>query len=275
MQAPAFPLPTRIEWHLAKSRWLAAAIDVAVHGPRKRLHARPPTLAAYERRVYSQNGEDGILEHIFARIGTTNRFAVEFGVEYGHECLTRRLAFEEDWAGLLLEGAPWWMPRLRELYAGTRVTTREAFVTVESILPLLDEASVPKGPDLLVVDIDGNDYWVLERILTAYRPRVIAVEYNGRFAPPTDWVMPYNPAHTWDGSAYHGASLQALYRLAGAHGYALATCESRGVNAFFVRRELWPDHGTARGHYVAPRFGRGFGHPVRMRMHQKSPVSAD
>lgn len=275
MQAPAFPLATRIEWHLSRSRLAALAIDVAVHWPRKRLLSRSPALAAYERRVFSQNGEDGILEHIFARIGTTNRFAVEFGVESGAECCTRRLAVEDGWAGLLLEGAPWWMPKLRELYAGTRVSTREAFVTVESILPLLTAASVPTELDLLVVDIDGNDYWVLERILTAYRPRVIAVEYNGRFAPPTDWVMPYDPAHVWDGSAYHGASLQALCRLAGAHGYALATCESMGINAFFVRRELWPDRGDARSHYVPPRHGRGFGHPVRMRTHQKSPDAAD
>src|SRR5580658_8115235 len=93
----AFPLPTRLEWHLARSRWAARAIDLAVHAPRKLLHAAldDAPLRPYERRVYSQNGEDGILEHIFRRIDATNRFAVEFGAEHGRECCTRRLALEE------------------------------------------------------------------------------------------------------------------------------------------------------------------------------------
>jgi len=33
----------------------------------------------YELRVYSQNGEDGILLYIFSKIGVTNRTFVEFG----------------------------------------------------------------------------------------------------------------------------------------------------------------------------------------------------
>jgi hypothetical protein len=57
-------------------------------------------LRALERKVYSQNGEDGILGEIFRRIGTTHRYFVEFGVETGRECNSARLVFQEQWRGL-------------------------------------------------------------------------------------------------------------------------------------------------------------------------------
>ena len=79
--------------------------------------------------------------------------------------------------------------------------------------------------------------------------------------------MPYNPAHNWDYSAYYGASLASLVKLAGRHDYELVACESMGVNAFFVRGDLARPHlaeeiGEPRRHYAPPRHTRGFGHPV-------------
>jgi hypothetical protein len=64
------------------------------------------------------------------------------------------------------------------------------------------------------------------------------MEYNGRWTPPTEWVMPYNPDHVWDGSICFGASLTSLAKLAHRYGYRLVGCESRGINAFFVRKDL-------------------------------------
>ena len=85
----------------------------------------------------------------------------------------------------------------------------------------------------------------------------------------SDWVMPYDPDHVWDGSAYFGASLTSLYRLGEEHGYTLICCESRGVNVFFVRTALigtmFPDHHLGLAHYVPPHYGRGFGHALRFR----------
>lgn len=59
-------------------------------------------LAHHERKVYSQNGEDGVLEAIFAAIGVTNRFFVEFGCEDATECNTAFL-LEQGWQGQLSE----------------------------------------------------------------------------------------------------------------------------------------------------------------------------
>jgi hypothetical protein len=99
----------------------------------------------------------------------------------------------------------------------------------------------------LAGDIDGNDYWVW-RSIQRYAPRVVVIEHNATFPPPTDWVMTYDPAYRWNGVATSGASLQALERLGQAKGYALVGCALGGVNAFFVRRDLLADHFLAYRH---------------------------
>jgi len=183
-------------------------------------------LAPFEKRYSSQNGEDGILEALFAAIGTTNRSFVEFGVEDGSVCNTRRLR-ERGWSGLQMD------PRDPPAPGVSR-----EFVTAENIESLLDKHGVPAEPDLLSIDVDGNDWWIWKAIVSR-RPRVVAIEYNAGLRPPESRTIAYDPAFRWDGTDYFGASLAALASLGREKGYALAGCDSRGVNAFFVRGDLY------------------------------------
>jgi hypothetical protein len=272
-----YPPLSRIEWHLSKSRYFAYGIDHVVsrarfhwHNWRRKRKLIPASLINYESKVFSQNGEDGILQEIFRRIGEGDKFSVEFGIGDGTECCTRNLLVNRGWAGLLIEGSWQCAGEALSLYRQfDKVGVRQSYITVENILDIFRDNGVPQSPDLLVVDIDGNDYWILDRILSAYRPRVIVCEYSARWTPKTDWVMPYDPDHVWDGSSYFGASLTSLYGLGEEHGYTLICCESRGVNAFFVRTALigtmFPDHHLGLAHYVPPHYGRGFGHALRFR----------
>src|SRR5438094_892724 len=87
---------------------LARPIENAVSSARIALevaYGRAPVtdLTRYERTVYSQNGEDGILQAIFARAGTTNRFFVEFGVGDGRQCNAAYLARRKGWTGLMMD----------------------------------------------------------------------------------------------------------------------------------------------------------------------------
>ena len=110
--------------------------------------------------------------------------------------------------------------------------------------------------DLLSIDIDGNDYHLL-RAFTAVRPRVIVIEYNAKFPPPMDLVMPYDPAHRWNGTDYFGASLVALANLAARRGYRLVGTNITGANAFFVRDDLAGAHfapADAGALYNPPRY---------------------
>jgi hypothetical protein len=281
-----YPFLSRLEWHLSASRYFAFAFDHVVsrlrfrwHNWRRRRRLVPESLMNFEAKVYSQNGEDGILQEIFRRIGEGDRFSAEFGIQDGAECCTRNLLVHGGWTGLLIEGSPVTGARARCLYESfPKVTVLQSFITRENILDLFRQQNVPESLDLLVVDIDGNDYWVLEQILSRYTPRVIVCEYSSRWTPPRDWVMPYDPDHVWDGSAYFGASLAALWRLGRKRGYTLVACESKGVNTFFVRDDLvkghFPDHRLGLAHYVPPHYGRGFGHTIRFRPPRKRLWSA-
>jgi len=191
----------------------------------------------FESRSASQNGEDGIIAEIFGRIGTTNRYFVEFGVGDGHECNTANLA-RSGWSGLMLEGDPGDAARLAERFAaGGSIRTAHAFITAENIADIFQSHAVPKEFDLLSIDIDGNDYWVW-RALAGYSPRVVVIEYNAAYPPPRRWVMRYDPDHRWDKTTYYGASIASLCALGDERGYALLGTDVTGVNAFFVRRDL-------------------------------------
>jgi hypothetical protein len=212
------------------------------------LLARYPELAGaegplnrHEARAYSQNGEDGIVAWLFSQVGAPNRTFVEFGVGDGSECNTANLSRTFGWNGLLMEADPEQAGRARafyERYPGVRVV--EARVTPENIDGLL-RAHAPGDVDLLSLDIDGNDLWVW-RAITAIEPRVVAIEYNATFGAERSVTVPYKDGfdryREHVSGFYHGASVAALAAIAADRGYALVGCDSRGGNAFFVKREL-------------------------------------
>ncbi|MEM7143120.1 MAG: hypothetical protein AAF548_19010 [Actinomycetota bacterium] len=162
-----------------------------------------------------------------AAIGSTNRVFVEFGVgEMGAECNTR-LLLEQGWTGLRMDGMD--QPGPTDI--------RREFITAENIDELFARYGVPDEFDLLSIDIDSNDYWVLRALDERYRPRILVMEYNASLGPTERKTIPYDPTHVWDVSSYFGASLAALDTAAADRGYALVGCDSLGVNAFWIRRD--------------------------------------
>ena len=228
-------------------------------------------LNRHRSRVHSQFGEDGILRRIFEIVGAQNRFCVEFG---GYDGITMsntaRLIREEGWSGRFIEADPEQFARLASNYRDTpSVRAVQAMVRADNIEALLDELGAPRDIDLLCIDIDGNDYWVW-RAIERFRPRVVAIEFNGAYPPPRKWVMAYNPGHRWAEDDYYGASAQSLCDLGKAKGYELVCCEEEGANLFFVDAALYPlfaipDNSIARL-FRPPRYGRpefGWNHPHR------------
>jgi hypothetical protein len=222
-------------------------------------------LAKHERRIYSQNGEDGIIETLFRTIGTTDRSFIEIGAADGRENCTRQLA-ESGWSGVWIEADPV-KAEASKAFAGPKVRVVPAAVRRDNVVRVLQAAGVPSVPDLLVLDIDGNDWWVLDALLREFHPRVAIVEYNATFQPEQWWVRRYRADRSWDGTFRHGASLTALNDLARSFGLALVTCDSSGVNAFFVEARAAssmdaPGIGDVGYHYVGPWFSSTvWGHP--------------
>lgn len=220
----------------------------------------PKRLLSHGFKVYSQHDEDGITEEIFNRIGTTNKFFVEFGAGDGLENGTLYCLLKA-WSGLWIEGSAVSMDAIetafKEFIASKRLKVHYSFITAENIEQIFTEMEVPEEFDLLSIDIDNNDYWVWQAI-QKYRPRVVAIEYNASFKQTVACVVPYRPTSIWDHTNYFGASLKALELLGRRKGYCLVGCNYTGVTAFFVREDLIGSHFaepfTAENHYEPPRY---------------------
>jgi hypothetical protein len=225
----------------------------------------PKRLNRHEYQVYSQGGEDGIIEAIFDRIGTTNRVFVEIGVQDGLESNSTWLLLK-GWNGYWIEGNPKSVAAIRHRFSGPigkqQLKVQQSFIIAENVEAILQENGVPMEFDMLSIDIDGNDYWVWEAI-ERFKPRVVVIEYNALFRSNVSWVMKYNPSHVWDGTSYFNSSLKSLELLGGSKGYCLVGCNFHGINAFFVRRDLvtsnFCEPFTAENHYE----------PIRYHLHKK------
>lgn len=224
-------------------------------------YSDPRSLTKHEHRLFSQNGEDGIINEIFNRIGTTNKYVVEFGGGEGLENNSSLLILN-GWQGLWMEANEKHFNTLRKNFSKYidegKLQVKNSFIYAENIESLFKEANVPTEPDLLSVDIDGNDYWVWKAIEN-YSPRVVIIEYNASLGPCLNWTIKYNPEHVWnDRSIYYGASLKTLELLGKEKGYKLVGCTFSGVNAFFVREDLVKDKFlepyTSENHYEPVRY---------------------
>jgi hypothetical protein len=220
-------------------RWTAGRLLRDAHPSLVAPEQQREALRRAEARVYSQNGEDGILAWLFERVGATNRTLVEFGIEDGSECNAANLLLTFGWRGALLDADAAGVERARAFFGGRAdVAVVHRAVEPDNVDDVLS-ALVPAEIDLLSLDIDGNDYWVWQA-LSAVQARVVAIEYNASFGPERSVTVPY--ARGFDryqahlSGFYHGASLAALAKLGAQKGYLLAGCDSRGANAFFVDR---------------------------------------
>jgi hypothetical protein len=199
-------------------------------------------LQSKEFRVFSQWGEDGIIQHLVSQLQIGRSVFVEFGVETYIESSTRFLLINNNWSGLVIDGSAANVDTIRNdpIYWRYNLKAEHSFVTRENINSLISKNGIRGEIGLLSVDIDGNDYWVWEAI-DVVQPIITIVEYNARFGPDAAVTVPYaadfvrSKAH--HSMLYYGASLSALCLLGKKKGYAFVGCNSAGNNAFFVRRD--------------------------------------
>ena len=180
-------------------------------------------LKKFQKKIYSQNGEDGILLEIFNRIGNVDNFFVEFGAWDGlHLSNTANLRINHNWKGILLEGE------------GSKCNdfVFNEFVTSKNINEIFSKYNVPENFDLLSIDIDSHDYWCWKAC--KYNHSVVIIEFNSSLDPLV-------PIATIDGSetdsSYFGASIAAFYELGKEKGYSLVF-RANQQNLIFVKNDF-------------------------------------
>jgi len=209
--------------------------QVRAHGVYENIHEA-------EFQVFSQFGDDGILQYLINQTQPEVETFIEFGVQDYSEANTRFLLLNNNWRGLIMDGAAQSMNALRadELYWRHDLTAVGAFITRENVNQLFLDNGFSGEIGLLSIDIDGNDYWVWEAIQMV-SPVLVVIEYNSVFGAEHAITIPYDSVfyrtEVHYSNLYWGASLKALCILAEKKGYAFVGCNSNGNNAHFVRKD--------------------------------------
>ncbi|WP_448519213.1 hypothetical protein [Rhodoflexus sp.] len=218
------------------------------------------TLQESEFQVFSQFGDDGIIQYLIEKLKPLPEIFIEFGVESYREANTRFLLMHNNWRGLIIDGDADLMDAVRssDLCWRYDLTPVGAFITRENINDIFVKNGFTGEIGLLSIDIDGNDYWVWQAI-EAVNPVIVVAEYNSVYGAEKAVSIPYkadfqrHQAHF--SGLYWGASLAAFCYLAEQRGYDFVGCNSAGNNAYFIRkdRNVLPKLTAAEG-YVASRF---------------------
>ena len=200
------------------------------------------SLEEAEFQVYSQFGEDGIIQWLIHNVEIENKTFIEFGVEDYSESNTRFLLMNNNWTGFVMDGSEENIKRLKnwKYFWKYDLSAKAAFITKENINELITEAGYSGDIGILSIDLDGNDYWILNSI-TCVEPRILICEYNNIYGADKKVSIPYNKqfirtkAHY--SNLYWGGSIAAFRDWAEKKGYYYMGSNSAGNNAFFVRAD--------------------------------------
>ncbi len=205
-------------------------------------YAKVSDLSEVEFSVFSQSGDDGIIQYLINTLDIKEKFFIEFGVQNYIESNTRFLLMNDNWSGLILDGSEEHINFIRNdyYYWAYNLRAKKLFITKDNINQAFEEEKVSGEIGLLHIDIDGNDYWIWKAIHVV-NPVIVIVEYNAGFGADRSITVPYR--HDFErynahySGLYYGASLQAFCDLAEEKGYAFVGSNLNGNNAYFVRKD--------------------------------------
>jgi hypothetical protein len=214
-----------------------------------------------EFKVFSQWGDDGIIQYLVNYLDIENKIFIEFGVEDYLESNTRFLLINNNWSGLIMDGSCSNVSKIKksEMYWKYDLIAKSAFITAENINQLIIEESIKGEIGLLHIDIDGNDYWIW-KALKVVKPVIMIVEYNSIFGYERAITIPYESNFVASSShfsyLYFGVSILSLCDLANENGYSFVGSNTAGNNAYFVKNEFLKDLKplTAKEGYVESKF---------------------
>lgn len=224
----------------------AIYIDKVYHGLsllQSRSYKEPLDLSLSELRIFSQNGEDGILYDLFKLTNPSNPTFIEFGVGDGWSCNTRLLAQIFGWSGYYFECDSSDFDSLARMYMhSSNIKCTKKMLSPCNVIEAFSSLNIPQKPTLLSVDIDGQDFWVTKSILDVYSPDILLLELNSIFPPgqvtceslsSLENPQPRSLTHAW------GVSAAAWQGFLETKGYTLLHYELAGVNVFYLRNDIY------------------------------------
>lgn len=193
------------------------------------------SLNKFEKKIYSQFGEDGIIQEIIKRVGEKNldKWCVEFGAKDGiSDSNTYNLIKNLDYNAVLIEGDKKFFNELKSNLKTDKVVKINKFVSFEGsnkLENILKNTKIPKNFDFLSIDIDGCDYHIFEQ-LELFTPKIICIEFNHMIPNEVEFVQSKNFAFK------QGCSPKSLVNLAKLKNYHLVA--NTLTNLFFVHENI-------------------------------------
>lgn len=203
-------------------------------------YSKENPLLKYEHQTFSQNGEDGIINEIFNRLGIKKGVFIEIGTGDGSENNTR-LLLELGWTGTWIDGNPKCLESIYNDFdryiSSKKLNAQLNLVDSDNINSILKDNNVSPDVDLLSLDLDLTTHQVWEA-LTYITPKVLVIEYNGFFPKNSLWKANIKGNESWDGSINMGASLSTIIQISDYKNYKFIGTELSGTNAFFVHQSI-------------------------------------
>lgn len=228
------------DWEDANLILSAQAIMLTENWRKNPNFSNPFWIQEKEFSVYSQFGDDGIIQWLIHALNINKGKFIEFGVGDYYESNTHFLLINNRFAGFVMDGCRDNIDTVLRspMYWRYKLKAQQYFIDRDNVQSILVKSGFEKI-ELLHIDLDGNDYWILDALdLSDLDPDILILEYNSTFGKDRPITIPYEPrfvrmnAH-YSGK-YFGASLSALNNLAEKKGYYFIGCNSAGNNAYFL-----------------------------------------
>lgn len=186
-----------------------------------------------EKQVYSQHGEDGIIEFIISHLKNPKKTFLEIGYGNGRQNNSLNLSKNFNWSGVGIDA------RKQDVSPPPGVKIINKFISLEDIEYILNLSG--KDIDFYSVDIDSIDYWLTIKLLDfGLNPAFVCVEIMNGAGAKISVAPPINrPGFKYNKHHICGASISAWKNLWRERGYEFLTVDSSGINAFFYKPELF------------------------------------
>lgn len=188
----------------------------------------------FKKDIYSQNGEDGIIEELLKRLEISNGWVCEFGAWDGiHLSNTFNLVKTKNFKAVFIEGNILkYKDLLKTCEKYPNIIPVNSYVdyndTKNSLDNLLKDTEIPNDFDILSIDIDSYDYQVWKSLIN-YKPKIVIIEINSS-------VNTNNQEYIHAPPKYNGTGFRPMLNLGIDKGYKFLLHTG---NMFFVRDDLF------------------------------------
>lgn len=189
-------------------------------------------LNRYAQNVYSQNGEDGIIQEACARLNLKKGYFVEFGAWDGRYLSNTYNLYQNcDWSGCYIEGSQKRFQALLKNIDPRKILPINCFVSVDgenTLDNILRRHGVDQNLDIISIDVDSDDLAIWESIKD-YIPRIVVIEFNLTIPNACEFVQPLG--------THLGNAPLSIIKLGAAKGYW--PFAATDTNLFFIQKEIF------------------------------------